>query len=392
MISRGRASTMRMLLASAVAAVLYGCERTPANTQQNAPPAPPRVTVSEPVQKTITEWNEYSGRFAAVENVEVRARVGGFLTAVQFRDGEMVRKGQPLFVIDQRPYEAALAEAEGRQEQARSQVDLARRNLARAAQLREQKMVSEQLYDERAQALQGAEAALATAHAVRRRAELDLDFTRVVAPTSGRISRHLVSVGNLVSGGDANSTLLATIVSLDPIDFYFEADQNAYLRYARLDRAGERPSSREVANPVVLALGDENEFKHQGRMNFVDNAFDTSTGTMRARARFANPGLFFQPGMFARIRLLGASERMALLLPDSAIVTDQSRKVVYVVGKDNVVELRQVQLGRVIDDLRVIRDGLEPDDVVVISGLQRVRAGSPVTPTRPGVTAAVSPR
>ncbi len=197
----------------------------------------------------------------------------------------------------------------------------------------------------------------------------------MVAPTSGRISRHLVSVGNLVSGGDANSSLLATIVSLDPIDFYFEADQNAYLRYARMAQVGRAAQLAGYApNPVLLALGDEAEFAHRGRMNFVDNAFDTGTGTMRARARFENPDLLFAPGMFARIRLLGSGERQAMLLPDSAVVTDQSRKVVYVVGRDNVVEMRQVQLGRLVDNLRVIREGLTPSDVVVVSG-PAARAG-----------------
>jgi RND family efflux transporter MFP subunit len=363
----------------ALLACLQGCDDRPANAAPAQAP-PPRVTVSAPIQKLITEWDDYSGRFAALENVEVRARVGGFLNSVHFRDGEIVRKGQLLFVIDPRPFEATLAQAQGQLEQARSQVVLSERSLARAGELRTQKMVSEQLYDERKQSLDAARAVSATAEAVLRRAQLDLEFTRVVAPTSGRISRHLVSVGNLVSGGDANSSLLATVVSLDPIDFYFEADQNAYLRYARMAKSGERPSSRDAPNPVLLALGDEGEFAHRGRMNFVDNAFDTGTGTMRARARFENPDLLFAPGMFARIRLLGSGEREAMLLPDSAVVTDQSRKVVYVVGPDNVIEMRPVQLGRLVDNLRVIREGLTPADVVVVSGLQRVRVGAPVTP------------
>ena len=368
-----------LIVAGAFLACLQGCDNAPANGTP-AQLAPPRVTVGAPIQKVITEWDDYSGRFAALEHVEVRARVGGFLDSVHFRDGEMVRKGQLLFVIDPRPFEAALAEAQGQLEQAQSQVVLSERNLARAAGLRAQQMVSEQLYDERGQALEAARAALAIAEAVRRRSALDLEFTRVLAPTSGRISRHLVSVGNLVSGGDASSSVLATIVSLDPIDFYFEADQNAYLRYARMARSGERPSSRDTPNPVLLALGDETDFAHRGRMNFVDNAFDTGTGTLRARARFENPDLLFTPGMFARIRLLASGERQALLLPDGAVVTDQSRKVVYVVGAGNVVEVRPVQLGRLVDNLRIIREGLTPTDTVVVSGLQRVRAGAPVTP------------
>jgi RND family efflux transporter MFP subunit len=386
------ASKAWLIVAGAFLACLEGCDNAPANNAPAQPP-PPRVTVGAPIQKVITEWDDYSGRFAALEHVEVRARVGGFLNSVHFRDGEIVRKGQLLFVIDPRPFEATRAQAEGQLEQARSQVVLSERNLARAAGLRAREMVSEQMYDERKQTLEAARAAVATAEAALRRTELDLEFTRVIAPTSGRISRHLVSVGNLISGGEASSSLLATIVSLDPIDFYFEADQNAYLRYARMARSGERPSSRDAPNPVLLALGDEGEFTHRGRMNFVDNAFDTGTGTMRARARFENPDLLFAPGMFARIRLLGSGEREAVLVPDSAVVTDQSRKVVYVVGRDNVVEMRQVELGRLVDSLRVIREGLSASEFIVVSGLQRVRVGAPVTPVqqvagdgpRPGV-------
>jgi RND family efflux transporter MFP subunit len=384
-------SKVWLIVAGAFLACLQGCDNAPANS---APAQqPPRVTVDAPIQRVITEWDDYSGRFAALEHVEVRARVGGFLNSVHFRDGEMVRKGQLLFVIDPRPFEATRAQAEGQLEQARSQVVLSERSLARAAELRARQMVSEQMHDERKQTLEAARAAVATAEAALRSTELDLEFTRVVAPTSGRISRHLVSVGNLISGGEASSSLLATIVSLDPIDFYFDADQNAYLRYARMARSGERPSSREAPNPVLLALNDESQFTHRGRMNFVDNAFDTGTGTMRARARFENPDLLFAPGMFARIRLLGSGEREAVLVPDSAVVTDQSRKVVYVVGRDNVVEMRQVELGRLVDSLRVIREGLSASEFIVVSGLQRVRVGAPVTPVqqvagdgpRPGV-------
>lgn len=383
-------SKVWLIGAGAFLACLQGCDTAPANSAPAQPP-PPRVTVGAPIQKVVTEWDDYSGRFAALEHVEVRARVGGFLNSVHFRDGEMVRKGQLLFVIDPRPFEATRAQAQGQLEQARSQVVLSERNLARAAELRARQMVSEQMYDERKQTLEAARAVVATAEATVRRTDLDLEFTRVVAPTSGRISRHLVSVGNLVSGGDAGSSLLATIVSLDPIDFYFDADQNAYLRYARMARSGERPSSREAPNPVLLALNDEAQFAHRGRMNFVDNAFDTGTGTMRARARFENPDLLFAPGMFARIRLLGSGEREAVLVPDSAVVTDQSRKAVYVVGRDNVVEMRPVQLGRLVDELRVVREGLEASDVIVVSGLQRVRVGAAVNPVEEGVQSAARP-
>jgi RND family efflux transporter MFP subunit len=240
--------------------------------------------------------------------------------------------------------------------------------------------------DKAVQEQRAATAAVQAAQAALRRAQLDLEFTHITAPVSGRIGRHLVSIGNLVSGGEANSTPLTTIVSLDPIYFYFDADQRAYLKYVRLDLAGQRRSSREAANPVRLALADEKDFPHPGHMDFVDNQIDFGTGTIRGRAIFDNPDLIYTPGMFARIELLGEPEHDALLLPDDAIGTDQARRFVYVLGDGNVATAREVKLGPIIDGLRVIRAGLTASDKVIVNGLQRVRVGQPVTPQTPPST------
>ncbi len=370
---------------------LAACDQPEAQTAPPSPP-PPRVTVSEPLRRAVTEWDDYSGRFAAVAHVEVRARVGGALAEVHFRDGQSVRRGDLLFTIDPRPYQAALAEAQGRLAEARSRLDLAQRELGRANELRRSQDVPEAVVDQRAEMVRAGNAAVAVGEARLRRAQLDLDWTRVESPVTGRIGRHLVSPGNIISGGEAASTLLAVVVSADPIDFYFDVDQSAYLRYQRLVREGGLPSPREAATPVLLALGDDPAFSHRGRMNFVDNVADAQTGTVRGRVRFANPDGAFTPGIFARLRLPGSAEYEALLLPDSAIGNDQSRRVVFVVGEESRVSMREVRLGRLVDGLRVVREGLRPDEPVVVNGLQRVRAGQPVAPERRPIEAPTGQR
>jgi RND family efflux transporter MFP subunit len=364
---------------------LAACDQTEAQTAP-APP-PPRVTVSEPLRRAVTEWDDYSGRFAPLAQVEIRARVGGALEEVHFRDGQLVRRGDLLFTIDPRPYQAAVAEAQGRLAEARSRLDLAQRELGRANELRRNQHVPEAVVDQRADMVRAGNSAVAVGEAQVRRAQLDLDWTRVESPVTGRIGRHLVSPGNIISGGEAASTLLAIVVSVDPIDVYFDLDQSAYLRYQRLVRGGGLPSSGEAGTPVLLALGDDPAFRHRGRMNFVDNVADAQTGTVRGRARFANPDGAFTPGIFARLRLPGSAEYQAVLLPDSAIGNDQSRRVVFVVGEGNRVSMREVRPGRLIDGLRVVREGLRPDELVVVNGLQRVRAGQPVTPERRSIEA-----
>jgi RND family efflux transporter MFP subunit len=360
--------------------LLSACDPGPGAQQDAGAMGPPQVIVSPPVRKTVTEWDEYTGRFAAVEEVEVRPRVGGFLDSVNFRDGDMVKQGDLLFVIDPRPFDAQLAAARAGMAEAQSRLTLAERELARARDLRRSQAVSETILDQRSQEREAAQAVVLAAQAQVRQAELNLEFTRVTAPVSGRVGRRLVTPGNLVSGGTAESTLLTTIVSLDPIHFYFDADQTAYLRYSRLSRDGTRPSSRDVQNPVTLSLTDETGFPHQGRMDFVDNVIDRSTGTIRGRAIFSNPDLFFTPGQFARIRLQGRGNYGALMLPDSAIGTDQSRRYVLVVGDDGIPQYRPVEVGPIIDGLRVIRTGLTGEERVIVSGIQRVRPGAPVTP------------
>lgn len=357
--------------------------------QEMAPEPLPEVTVTRPVQREVTDWDEFTGRFVGVERVEVRARVSGYLDAVEFMDGQVVQRGQRLFRIDPRPALAAVAEAEGRLADARSQFTLAERELARTRSLAAARAASEASLDQRAQALEAARANLAQAEAARQRIGLDLEFTEVRAPIGGRIGRHLVSPGNLVSGGEGSAaTLLATIVTIDPIDFAFDIDQAAGLRYVRLAQSGDRPSSREMANPVRLALADETEFAHEGRVVFVDNEADAGTGTIRLRARFANPRELFLPNGFARVRLIASAPYQAVLVPEMAIATDQSRRVVYVLGEGDRLEARQVELGAQHDGLRVIRKGLTGAEEIVTAGMTRARAGQQVRPRRREATPA----
>lgn len=369
-----------------MAAVMTGCAAEGDDVSAPQAPPPPTVTTAQPLVKKITDWDEYTGRFQAVDYVEVRARVSGNLDRVAFEDGAIVNKGDLLFVIDQRPFQVALQEAQAQLSSAKSTLEFANRDLARAQSLIQRGNISQQALDQRIQAEKNAEASVAAAEAAVRGARLNLDFTEVRAPVAGRIGRDLVTVGNLISGGQAGSTLLATIVSLDPIYFYFDADEAAYLRYARLARGGERPSSREAPNPVRLALQDETDFRHDGAMDFVDNQISMTTGTVRGRAIFNNPNQLFIPGMFARMQLIASEPYEAMLLPDEAIGSDQERKFVYVVGNDGTVEYRVVELGPMNSGLRVIRKGITPQDWIIVNGLQRARPGGKVTPERKPIT------
>jgi multidrug efflux system membrane fusion protein len=361
-----------MLAAGALALAACGPADAP-------PPKPPTVGVAKPIRKTVTDWDEFTGRFEATDQVDIRARVSGYLQTVAFKDGAIVKKGDLLFVIDPRPYEAALKRSQASLASAQARVTQSGRDLIRSQELLRAGNVAATINDQRISSARQAEADVAGAQAAIQTDALNLEFTHVVAPISGRISRKYVSEGNLVSGGDG-ATLLTTIVSLDPIHFYFDADELSYLKYTRLSLAGLRPSSRDVANPVMIATSDETEFTHEGRMDFVDNSLDRDTGTMRGRALVANPKYLFTPGQFGRLRLLGSAPYEAMLIPDEAVGTDQSRKIAYVVGADNIVTAREIKTGRLFDGLRAVTDGLKPDDTVVISGLQRLRVGSPVTP------------
>ncbi len=351
----------------------------------DAPPAPPAVTVSQPVQRELVEWDEYTGQFAAKEYVEIRARVSGYLTEIHFEDGQLVKEGDLLFVIDPRPYEATLAAARAQLAQGEAQVELATRQLGRTAELRKKDFEPASAYDQRVSDLKVATAAVESAKAAIRSAELNVGFTRITAPLTGRISNHQVSIGNLISGGDAGTTpALTTIVSLNPIYFYFDMSEGDYLAYQRATAAGMLNEARETAPPVYARLTDETEWPRKGQLNFLDNQMDRGAGTIRARATFANPGYFVTPGQFGRIRIPASEQHVAILIPDGAVVTDQSRKLVMTVKEDGTVEPKVVRPGPMTDDgLRIIRSGLAPTDRVVINGLARARPGGKVTP-QPG--------
>jgi membrane fusion protein, multidrug efflux system len=358
------------------------------NKQQAGPP-PPAVTVAKPVKQMVTEQDEYIGRFVAIDSVEVRARVAGTLDGVHFKDGQMVAKGDLLFTIDRRPFDNAVAQARANLLLARSNLTFADTDLQRAQQLVRDKTISEQLYDQRAQTKRNAEASVSANEAALRQAELDLDFTEVRAPVSGRIGDRRVSPGNLVASG-AGATLLATIVSTSPMRFEFTFDEASLLRYDRIARQNADQPARGLSLPVKLRLIDEKEFTHQGALDFVDNTIERGTGTIRGRAVFDNKNELFVPGMFGRIQVPAGPPSEALLVPDSAIGTDQARKFVYVVDAEGTAKQTYVTLGQVVGDKRVVREGLTPDSSVVVNGLMRVRPGMKVTPEEEGAATASS--
>ena len=365
--------------ATALAFALGGCEQKP-TAASAAPPALP-VTVAQAVKRTVTDWDEFTGRFDAIEEVQVKARVGGFVTNVEFKDGDMVHAGDLLYIIDPRPFEAVAEQADGQLSDARGKVELAKRDLDRGLNLVQTSAVSEQVVDQRRQSLQAAHAAEMQAEGALKAAQLNIEFTHVLAPIAGRVSRHLVSIGNLVQGSDNGaSTLLTSVVSLDPIYIYFDMDEATYLKNNKLWFEGKRPSSRDTPNPVQVALTGEAKPSHEGHMDFLDNRMDVSTGTLRGRAVIPNHDLSILPGQFGRVRVIGSLPYEALLIPDSAIATDQSRKIVFVVKGDDTVEARTVVLGPLDEGLRVIREGLKPEDRVIIDGIQRARVGAKVSP------------
>jgi RND family efflux transporter MFP subunit len=366
-----------LLCVGVACAALSGCR----STQAPPPPAPPAVVVSPPLAIRLTEWDEYTGRFEATDRVDVRARVDGYLDSIHFRDGAIVRPGDLLFVIDPRPYEAVLEGARADVVRAQTRLELATTDLTRGESLFAIRGISQEEFDHLAQAQKEAEAALIVARAAERAAALNVEFTRVRAPIGGRISQKFVSVGNLISGGQAGSTLLTTIVAVDPIQFFFDASESDYLKYNRMNATGERRTSRDTPNPVRIRLLDELLFTHVGKMDFVDNRVDSATGTIRGRALVANPDGFLTPGQFGRLQLLGSGEFEALLVPDSVILSDQSRRFVWALDKDDMPEQRVVEPGNLERGLRIVRAGLKRDDRIVINGMQRVRPGAKVAPT-----------
>ena len=406
------------LFAIGVALAISGCSKPAPSPAAQAPP----VTVSRPLEQEVLEWDEYVGRVAPVNEVEVRAQVSGYLDSVHFTDGKVVKKGDLLFVIDQRPYQATLqmakaqvTQASGQVTQARAQVTQAKAQVAQAQAnqtktkldverfrpLAAEKAITAQELDNAIQAnlastaeVQAAQAKVETANAAVvaaeagveaakagvRTAELNLGFTNVTAPLSGRVSRRLVSAGNLISGGTPAATLLTTIVSLDSVQVYFEADERAYLKYTRLSRSGERPSSREVRNPARMALADEDGFPHEGYVDFVENRLDANTSTIQGRALFQNPGNTLTPGLFVRLQITGSGKYQGLLIADESIGSNQGQKFVYKVDANNEVVMQPVEMGPLVDGLRVVRKGVTATDRIIVGGLQRVRPKAKVTP------------
>lgn len=369
----------RLLASVAAMAVVWlaGADRPAA--QGGPPPLP--VTVAEPLAKRIIQWDEYSGRFEAVESVEVRPRVSGFIEKVHFRDGQIVKAGDLLFTIEARPFQIAVESAQAERERTKAQVELQESEVDRASPLVRSGAVTKRELDTRSANLAIARAQQQAAEAGMKSAMLNLEWSEVRAPISGRISDRKVDVGNLVTGGTAGTTLLTTIVSLDPIHFVFDVSESDFLRYSRLFLSGERASSREAPNPVRIRLADEPNWPHTGKMDFVDNALNPRSGTLRGRAIVDNKNQLLQPGLFGRLQLFGG-DTDALLIPDSAVVSDQSRKIVFLVGADNVIKPAPVELGVMSDGLRVVRTGLKANDKVVIDGLANpmVRPGAKVTP------------
>lgn len=354
---------------------LAGCSQTGATPQM---PPPPQVSVAAVVQQDIALWDEFTGRIEAVDKVEIRPRVAGYLEKVNFEEGRDVKKGDVLFEIDAREYRAAHARAVAEVDRAHSRVALAQRQLERSRQLVASKLVARNDLDQREDDLAQAQADLKASQAATEQTKLNVDFTRVLAPIDGRVSRAMVTPGNLVTPG---VSLLTTLVSVDPVYVTFEGDENTYLRYQGLDRQGERASSRIASNPVRMGLADEDGYPHEGVMNFVDNELDAGTGTIRARAVFANKNGQFTPGLFARIQLLGSGKHPALLINDRAVQTDQDRKFVYILGPENKALRRDVKLGRQVDGLRIVSEGLAANDRVVVNGVQKVFfPGMPVQP------------
>jgi RND family efflux transporter MFP subunit len=347
--------------------------------QAQQPPAP-AVTVARPLVHSFTEWDEYTGRMVAQKRVEVRARVSGYLQSVHFREGQEVTADTLLFVIDQRPFTAEVSRASAELKRVSTELSVAQMELERGERLASSKAMSRETLEERRARRDAAQAEVDAARAALRTAELDLGFTEVRAPMPGVVSDIRVDVGNLISGGSADSTLLTTIVSLDPIELEIEGSESEWLRYTRLDAAGTRTSSRQVANPVEARLSDEGDWVHKGQMTFVDNELDADTGTMRGRATFANPDHVLLPGMFASARLFVAERENALFVPEEALTADQATKIVLVVGPDNIVQPREVTLGSMLGEFRNIVSGLTPEDRVIIVGLMRARPGQPVTP------------
>ena len=367
----------RIALASLLSVALsVGCSQTAA---QNAPPPPPEVTVAAVVARQVTEWDEFTGRLQAVDTVEIRPRVSGYVAAVRFDEGAIVRRGDLLFQIDPRPFQAEVDRLRAELARVRATVQRAESELRRAERLVAENAIASEEHDRRATFAQESAAQTAAVEAALRAAELNLEFTQVTSPIDGRVGRAIVTEGNLVASGPGEATLLTTVVSLDPVYAYFDADEQIFLKYTA---GGTDPRSRRraVQLPIRMALASEEGFPREGRLDFLDNQLDGATGTIRGRAVFRNTDGRLTPGLFVRLRVAGTGSYPGLLIQDRAVGTDLNKKFVYVVGPEHEIEYRTVTLGPIVDGLRVVRSGLAAGEPVVINGLQRVRPGVPVSP------------
>ncbi len=370
--TRRAARLLPVLLAAAIAAA---CSSN-ASPGDAAPP-PPEVSVADVVERSVRQWDDFTGRITAVETVELRPRVSGYVQRVAYEEGQLLAKGDLLFEIDPRPYRAALDRAEAELERARSEARLASAQTVRAKALVEARAISREEFETRSAATAQGNAAVRAAEAAVAAARLDLQFTKVRSPIDGRAGRAMVTTGNLAQ---ADATLLTTVVSQDPVHVYFEADEQTWLRYSRAAGDGGRGGDDRA---VRVGLAGEDGHPHAGTVDFIDNRVDPDTGTIRARAVLRNPDGLFTPGLFARVQLEAGAGFEALLVDDKAVLTDQDRKYVYVLGEDNTAQRRDVVLGRMADGLRVVQSGLEPTDTVIVNGLQKVfMPGMPVAPTR----------
>lgn len=351
--------------------LLAGCGK---HAPQAAPPVP-TVAVVQPVEREVVEWDEFIGRLEAPESVEIKARVSGYLAQIHFKEGKEVMKGDLLFTIDRRPYQADYDRAEAEHQRAESQAELAKNDAERASRLIVTKAISEEDFDTKTRSYTSALAALKAARAAMESAKLNLEFTEVRSPIRGRTSRAIVTEGNLISGSGDGATLLTTVVSQDPLYCYVDVDERSILKYIQLRREGKRESALDKPIPVEMALAGETGYPNKGFTDFVDNRIDPTTGTLRCRGVFPNPERVLGPGFFARMRIPGSGKYPALLIPDRALGADQALKFVYVVNADKKVELRPVKIGPMIDGLRVVKEGLKAGEQVIVEGLMRIRPG-----------------
>ncbi|MGV3774725.1 MAG: efflux RND transporter periplasmic adaptor subunit [Verrucomicrobiales bacterium] len=374
-----RRTSIGILLAVCAAILTGGCEKSA--SKPAAQPAVPSVSVAQPIPKRVNEWDEFTGRLASPQSVDVRARVSGYIEKVHFKEGSEVQQGDLLFSLDKRPYQAAVDRLLAELSAARSRLELARAEAKRAEGLAASQAISTEIYETRAKAAVQAEEAVRSAEANLKLVELDLEFTEVRAPISGRLSNARITAGNLVTGGSVpNATLLTTIVMLDPIYCYFEADETSVLKYRQLHREGKRVAAMFQSVPAEMELLNEKGYPHKGEVDFVDNQLNPATGTIRARAVFANPDRLMAPGFFARVRIPGVGEYDSLLVRDSAIGSDQGRSYVLVVDDQNKANYRTIKIGPIVEGLRVVREGLQASDRIIVTGLMAARSGSTVKP------------